>query len=312
MNYRNIFVSIIVPIYNSKNELERCLISLLSQDYPQDNYEVIVVDDGSNDNSLKLVEKFTVLLIRHNHNKGPAAARNTGISFAKGRLLLFLDSDCIVRRNWISSHVAVHKKREKEYKDTVCVGGPILLPDKVNNFIEISDYYSSWYEQPRIKRELTFEYLPTTNLSIKKEIIDKIGGFKEELKCGEDIEYGIRLRKNGYNLEFEQKIEVFHYGRKNFRDYLSHHYNWGYFAPQFRKFGSGIKYNWLFYPNIVYSLVMVPFISAGYTLYVLYKWFLKGKIIVFFLFPMIFLSKIYFSIGILHGTYRIVKDKKNI
>lgn len=302
MDYEDIFVSVIVPAYNSEATIDNCLISLLNQDYPVDKYEIIVVDDGSPDKTKDRIQKYPVSLFE-SVRLGPGAARNKGVSLAKGEMIFFLDADCEVKKDWISAHLGAYKKIKNRQGITGCLGGSILLPRKANSLIEICDYYSSWYEQPRLNRESKYEYLPTTNFSVSKKVFDEVGGFDERLKCGEDVEFGARLRKSGYILEFEEGIEVFHYGRKRVRDYLYHHYQWGLFVAQFRKFGSGLKYSWLFFPGRVYALIMSPFICLGYTLYVIFKWISKGKFLVVFLSPMIFISKVYFSFGVVKNAF---------
>lgn len=96
-------ISIIVPVYNVEKYLERCIDSLLNQDLPHDDYEIIMINDGSTDNSGKMAERLAnenanVSLI-HQENQGLSGARNTGIKHAKGRYLMFVDSDDYIEPN---------------------------------------------------------------------------------------------------------------------------------------------------------------------------------------------------------------------
>lgn len=91
----NPLISIIVPVYNARNTIERCINSVLSQTYSQ--FELIIIDDGSTDDSLAICEKFALsdsrIIVKHQDNKGVSAARNLGISLCKGEWISFLDSD---------------------------------------------------------------------------------------------------------------------------------------------------------------------------------------------------------------------------
>lgn len=108
MNY-NPLVSIVVPLYNSQNDIENCLESIFRQTYK--NYEVIIVDDGSTDNSVYLVEHFISkhtdmqILLLHQQNFGPSKARNEGVLHSKGDLIAFLDSDDEWKSDKLSSMV---------------------------------------------------------------------------------------------------------------------------------------------------------------------------------------------------------------
>ena len=98
--------SIIIPTYNRPERLKTCLDSLLNLDYPPDNFEIIIVDDGSNQPLDTLVNPYqnqlNLTLIRQN-NSGPAKARNTGANAAQGEYLAFTDDDCTLDQKWLSA-----------------------------------------------------------------------------------------------------------------------------------------------------------------------------------------------------------------
>jgi glycosyltransferase involved in cell wall biosynthesis len=104
-------VSVIVPVYNGEKIISECLNSLKRQDF-REKYETIVVDDGSTDNTAKIVKKIKgVVLLKQNH-KGPAVARNFGAKKSRGEILLFTDADCIVEKDWIKQMIEPFKKNE--------------------------------------------------------------------------------------------------------------------------------------------------------------------------------------------------------
>ena len=97
------FLSIIVPVYNTEKYLTECLDSLLEQDIDTDDYEIICINDGSTDNSLDILQKYvneySNVVVINQQNKGVSAARNRGMESAKGDYFWFVDSDDLVQKN---------------------------------------------------------------------------------------------------------------------------------------------------------------------------------------------------------------------
>ncbi len=110
------YVSVVIPAFNRAESLRRCLASLISQVYPSDRFEIIVVDDGSTDDIATAVHEVTdgwngrVSCLRK-ANGGPASARNAGIKAAIGDIVAFIDSDCSAEPDWLSQMVEVLERR---------------------------------------------------------------------------------------------------------------------------------------------------------------------------------------------------------
>lgn len=295
----NPFVSVIIPLHNAADTIGRTVSSVLEQDYPLEQYEIIIVDDGSTDGSEDSVRRFPVKLIRQS-NAGAASARNTGIHNAKGELIIFLDSDCTVNRDWVNLHVREHIKNP----EAECIGGAFAIPDVTTcNFFELCDYYSSWYEQnPKCSPSSNYEYLPSTNISFRKLMLEKINGFDATLKTGEDVEICQRIRKEGKQILFRPHIQIYHYGRRNFVDFLKHHYRWGRHASVVRKYGSGLRYNFLFRPNLLWSICLFFPIAFGYSMYITYRWLRFKPFIITVIFPMVLIAKLAYALGVLKST----------
>lgn len=107
-------LSIIIPVYNVEKYVGRCLESCLDQDLPKDEYEIIVVNDGTQDNSVQVIEKYikpenNVTLI-HRENGGLSAARNTGLKHAQGEYVWFVDSDDWIEKDSLSKLIQYIKK----------------------------------------------------------------------------------------------------------------------------------------------------------------------------------------------------------
>jgi len=97
-------ISVIIPTYNSRNEIGQCLESLINQTYPRELVEIIVVDCGSDDTA-KIAEKFASKILKSESRLTIGKARNKGISIATGEILAFIDSDCIAPRNWLEASI---------------------------------------------------------------------------------------------------------------------------------------------------------------------------------------------------------------
>jgi glycosyltransferase involved in cell wall biosynthesis len=96
-------ISIVVCTYNGSKKIGKTLQSLFNQNFPKHRYEVIVVDDRSTDNTLEVVSKFPVILVKHNENTGQAAARNTGLMKSRGEIVICCDDDCTADENWLNN-----------------------------------------------------------------------------------------------------------------------------------------------------------------------------------------------------------------
>ncbi len=229
----DIKVSIIIPTYNRKDMLKGCLKSIYNQDYPGDKYEVIVVDDGSTDETGKLLSVFTKqhpnFHYYQQNNKGPAAARNLGIQYASANYVVLVDSDCLLSENFLK--IVVSAIKEKKNIDAFV--GSVIRYFENKFFSPISEY------EKNIAESLTdIEYDKLTHHAkfhtdccvIKKEIFEKLDGFDEKFissAAGEDKDFGFRLLKAGYKISFLSKAIVYHFERSSIREMLKRYYNFG-------------------------------------------------------------------------------------
>lgn len=103
--------SVIVPAWNAEKTLVRCLKSLTRQTLAQERYEIIIVDDGSTDRTADIADQFSVVY-HYQENCGPAAARNAGVSLAKGAVIFFTDADCVPDPDWLEEMSAPFARPE--------------------------------------------------------------------------------------------------------------------------------------------------------------------------------------------------------
>jgi glycosyltransferase involved in cell wall biosynthesis len=193
-------VSVIVPTYNRKELMKKTLESLSKQEYPQNKYEIIVVDDGSTDGTkdmvLRMKEKSpSPIRYLRQKNQGAARARNLGIKNAKGFIIGFTDSDAIPRRDWIKNSVKYFEKSN--------VGG---VEGKV---ITDEDVITPFTHQVINKKSGLY---PTCNMFYLKSVLDEIDGFDERFKdpFREDTDLAFTVLKKGYDIPFGQDLIVCH------------------------------------------------------------------------------------------------------
>lgn len=201
--------SIIVPTYNREKLLIKCLDSLIKQRFPKKSYEIIVVNDGSTDNTEHVIktlkkENSNIKYFTINHS-GQGAARNIGLREAKGRFIAFTDDDCVVEKNWL-------KKIENRFEktDADAVGGSIINP--TNKYVAWAQYilnFSSWFPE---RKKGYVKDIPTANISYKKASI-KNHLFPEYLGMGvyEDSVYNFKLHKDGKKILFCPEMKAKHH-----------------------------------------------------------------------------------------------------
>ncbi len=191
-----VIFSIIVPTYNRKEKLLKCIKSLQNQDFDHEKYEIIVVDDGSNDGTYQILKKEDVIPLRINERSGPSVARNFGIEKANGKYIAFTDSDCEVPKNWLASFY----KAYKENPDIVGVGGSIGNPG--NGVFE--KYETACYQKYEAKSgeyisKFRDEYpFALGNMSYTKAALELVGGFNEKIPyycSGEDAQLKGKILK---------------------------------------------------------------------------------------------------------------------
>ncbi|MFL5624423.1 MAG: mycofactocin biosynthesis glycosyltransferase MftF, partial [Ktedonobacteraceae bacterium] len=192
-------VSIIVPSHNRVQQLERCLCALRALDYPAACVEILVVDDGSNDETSTMLQRLTqeceaegrtLRVVRHTSQLGVAKSRNTGAQAAQYDLLAYIDSDCVASPGWLTELVPAFQQA-----DVAAVGGMIRAYERLSMLGRYEDMRSSLFMGVRpqqVSIEGPLMYLPTANLLVRKEMWQQLGGFAP-LTFGEDVDFCRRL-----------------------------------------------------------------------------------------------------------------------
>ena len=208
-------ISAVITVYNKQNTIRKTLESLLAQ--PVDFKEIIVVDDGSIDNSAKIVKEFenqhrNIKYILQN-NQGVAQALNTGLKTASGDFIAVLDGDVVLDDNWISKLMPYF-----EDEKVAGVSGLTKLMNSKNIWSALAGYNVE-YRQSKINSEFV-DHLSTTNTIYRKSVLDKIGLFDPEFKYGQDNELSYRIISAGYKLVLSHKTFCLHFWPESFAGYF--------------------------------------------------------------------------------------------
>ena len=202
--------SVVIPAYNAESKLGECLKACLMQRGFAP--EVIVVDDGSTDDTARIAGTFPVHYIAGEH-RGPAAARNLGARSAKGDIIVFTDADCVPESDWLE-RLAV-----KFEEGVVAVGGTYAIanPDsRLARMIqgEIAMRHSGFGDE--------VDFLGSYNLAVRREAFESVGGFDETytMASGEDNDLSYRLGETGGKLRFAKDARVAHYHPTRLGRYL--------------------------------------------------------------------------------------------
>lgn len=198
--------SIIIPAYNASKTIKKCLDSIFKQNFS--DFEVILVNDCSTDKTKEIVDQYNIKQICLEKNSGPAAARNIGIKQAKGKIIVFIDSDIAFKDNNALFKLA------KIFKEKSEIDGAIMIKDKIPLNDGLTPLFWSYYKYFLWNQPGEFQTSFTTERSaIKKGIFDKIGYLNQQYKKAdvEDFEFGYRLNEHGYKIFIARDIKVLHH-----------------------------------------------------------------------------------------------------
>lgn len=270
------FFSIIIPVYNRPDETDELLDSLSKLDFNQD-FEIVIVEDGSTIKSDTIVEKYAKKLnisYYFKENTGPGDSRNFGMQKAKGDYFILFDSDCIIPKNYLSE---VIKAFQINYVD--CFGGPDQALDSFSDIQKAINFsMTSFLTTGGIRggSEKLNKFQPRSfNMGISKKAFEASGGFAH-IHPGEDPDLSIRLWNLGFETKLFPKAYVYHKRR----------IDWDKFSYQVNKFGKArpILNSWYpvhsklsyffpaffiigFYASIVLLVLAQDFLMKLYCLY---------------------------------------------
>ena len=206
------FVSVIIPVFNDSEALEVCLTLLSEQTYPRESYEVIVVDNRSEEEIEAIVARFEGTVYGYESCPGSYIARNRGISMAKGEIVAFTDSDCLPNRDWIEQGVSYLTQTENGGLVAGSIETCFHNPEQPTA-VELYDRILAFPQKNYLEKT---HFGVTANLFTFKHVIDAVGTFDETLKSGGDYEWGQRVYQAGYQQVYGEKAGVSHPARSTF------------------------------------------------------------------------------------------------
>ena len=200
-------VSVIVCTYNRANSLARTLEALARQTYPKDKFEVIVVDDGSVDETRQICEKMqnsrpSFTYHRLETNRGLSAARNTGIKKATADKLLFTDDDCIPAHTWVEKLTAALSNGRH------IVSGAVDTHSK--SYAKLCHNISAFHGVLPSQKEGPRKLIAGANMGFSRLVLEELGGFRTAWQIGDDTEIMLRAWKSGYEAFFTPDAVVMH------------------------------------------------------------------------------------------------------
>jgi glycosyltransferase involved in cell wall biosynthesis len=215
-------VTIILPTRNRRESLRKTLAALAQQDFPGGSFEVVVAADGCTDGTSQFLQgsqaewPFSLRWVELNQS-GPATARNRAIAEARGEIIVFVDDDVVPARTWLSRHVAQHTR-----DSAAVVIGPLSPGSKRR---------ATWvrWEDDRLQRQYramqdgvygpTPRQFYTGNSSVRRQWIDRAGGFNERLRRGEDVELAFRLLQLGMRFYFDPQADALHHSVRSYQSW---------------------------------------------------------------------------------------------
>ena len=204
-------ISVIVPAYNAADTIGECLEALRHQNVPRDTHEVIVVDDGSTDETAQIVARHGAIVLRQT-NRGAAAARNLGLAAARGSVLLFTDSDCAPAADWIQEMIA-------PLSDVQLAGTKGVYRTRQKSltarFVQIE--YEERYDHTA--RHTYLDLVDTYAACYRRDALLASGGFDPRFRYLEDQELSFRMAEAGYKMAFCPRAAVYHRHPESWRAY---------------------------------------------------------------------------------------------
>jgi len=197
--------SIVVPFRNLNSNVDQCIRSLLAQSGDGFSFEIIAVDNGSDDGTLLRLQKFVPdVRVMEQISPGAAAARNCGIRAARGRYVAMIDGDCIAGRNWLGGLVT----RAQSLRGNVILGGPIL-PKDPDGLVAI--FSRKLFDQRKAMTSPRFPYAASGNMLVSRSLLLELGLFDETFMRAHDVDFSWRaLKECAAQFVFVPEAPVFH------------------------------------------------------------------------------------------------------
>ena len=226
-------LTVIVPTYNRTDLLARCLRGLLDQSAAPGDYEIVVVDDGSTQDTAAVVAAAGApegrLRFFRQENKGPAAARNLGVQQARGEIVLFTGDDCLPDKRLVEEHLRAHAQARStgsgQAGEVGVVGLVTWHPE-----VEVTPFMAFLESGPQFgfgriadPNDVSIWHFYTANCSVQRHWIEQAGGFDEGFKHAafEDMELAYRMKRRGLRIVYRPQAKTYHHHATSFEQHLA-------------------------------------------------------------------------------------------
>ena len=325
------FVSIIIPARNEEKYIGKCLNSILGQDYPKENLEVLVVDGMSDDKTGEIVKaysgKYPFIKLLENPKRFTNFALNIGIKVAKGEIIMMMGAHAGYEKDYVSKCV----RYLKEYGADNVGGVMKTLPSKNTLWaraiaITLSYPFGAGTSYFRVGSAKPRWVDTVFGGCYKREVFDKIGFFNENLVRSQDLEFNMRLKKAGGKIILVPDILAYYYPSSTLKGFLKHNFDDGIWVTYPLKFGLRVfKLRHLlpmfFTAGLLFTLIFSPFLflakflfTFGFLTYLLLSFCFSLQIAkkegfkYLFLMPVVFATRHFvYGAGSLYGFIKTLK-----
>lgn len=300
-------VSVVIPARNERRRIGSVVSGVLAQRGYFDALEVIVVDDGSTDDTSAVAERAGAKVLRLGSGASmgnPARARNHGAQCSTGDPIVFLDSDCVPKEGWLQALLDAH------LLGATLVGGALDMPDGLP-WTARADYYSGWYLQHSSRPAQAVRHHPPPSLSVRRQPFLGSSMFVETpplFYTNEERRWQSELRRQEHKFVFAPSSVALHHNRPGLKNLLTRSYRWGYTALESKSETGSTRLPWLF-SNPLLLIGVSPVLPIAITAYALCFWARSGRFEPFLLSPIIFLSRVAYVMGMVIGGARWLRAR---